>query len=351
MSSNSKFEAIKTKIYLDLLGLSEVVINAVNKLRKSKQQPQCMNGIATLITGGNAGIGRATAEELVKRGSDVVIACRNRATADETATALGQLCPYFDTLGTVEVVDVDLASLNSVRSLISNLSSRQKAFDCIITNSGIMTPPNRIETEDGFESQFQVNFLGHFLLVHELLKNKKPEYERTGQKPPRCVFLSSMAHFGATLEKDLDGDLQAKTRYDPFKCYANSKLCQLLAAKELNRRMNDGSGEFPSGGVAVACHPGIVDTALARQYFKDRVPKLLLPIAAPILDTIFFPGFLKTPKAAAECVLYAATAPAEEVGGKYIQECAVARSSKASEDVVLARRLWKKGKELAGLED
>ena len=209
----------------------------------------------------------------------------------------------------------------------------------------VQTPPHRLETENNLEQQFQVNFLSHFLLVHELLKQAKS----TNTKP-RCVFLSSMTHFGATLEKDLDGDLQARLRYDPFTCYANSKLCQLLAAKEFNRRMNDGgSSEFPTGGTAVAVHPGIVDTDLARQYFKDRVPKVLLPLAAPILNNFFFPVFLKTPQAAAECVLFAATAPADEVGGQYIQDCAVAKSSKSSNDVVLASRLWEKSKELAGL--
>jgi NAD(P)-dependent dehydrogenase (short-subunit alcohol dehydrogenase family) len=308
-----------------------------------------MSGTTTLITGGNAGIGRATAEELVRRGSDVVIACRNQVTAEETALALRQLDPYFDTLGTIEVADVDLASLKSVRSLISTLSSRKKPFDCIIASAGVMTPPVRIETEDGFEKQFQVNYLSQFLLIHDLLKNLMHKYERTGQKPPRCVFLSSMTHVGAALEKDLDNDLQGKISYNPFTCYANSKLCQLLVAKEFDRRMNDNSGEFPAGA-AVACHPGIVNTALARQYFKDQVPKVLLPLASPFLDKLFFPVFLKTPKAAAESVLFAATAPADEVGGKYVQECAVARSSEASNDVVLASRLWKKSKELAGLE-
>ncbi|KAG7670058.1 hypothetical protein Ndes2526B_g06434 [Nannochloris sp. 'desiccata'] len=352
MSSNSsRFDALKRKVYLDLLGLQEVCVNAVNKLRKSKQQSQCMSGTTTLITGGNAGIGRATAEELVRRGSDVVIACRNLVTAEETALALRQLDPYFDTLGTIEIAHVDLASLNSVRSLVSTLSSRKKPFNCIIASAGLMTPPVRLETEDGFENQFQVNYLSHFLLIHELLKISKHEYKRTGQKPPRCVFLSSMTHFGATLEKDLDNNLQGKISYNPFTCYANSKLCQLLAAKEFNRRMNDNSGEFPAGGAAVACHPGIVNTALARQYFKDQVPKVLLPIASPILDNLLFPVFLKTPKGAAECVLFAATAPADEVGGEYVQECAVARSSGASNDVALTSRLWKKSKELAGLEE
>ncbi len=346
-SSSSRFEDFKRKVYLDFLGLQEVCVNAINNLRKIEPPlPQSMAGITTLITGGNAGIGRATAEELVRRGSDVMIACRNHLTAKETAAALSQCSPYFDTgLGTIEIADVDLASLDSVRALISTLTSKKKVFDCIIANGGIMTPPVRLETEDGFEKQFQVNYLSHFLLVHELLKMNKIDKHIENQKPPRVVFLSSMTHFGASLEKDLDGDLQAKVHYDPFKCYANSKLCQLLAAKEFNRRMNDGSDEF-SGGVAVAVHPGIVDTQLARQYFKDQVPKVLLPIASPILDKFFFPVFLKQPKAAAECVLKAVTAPAEEVGGKYIQECEVTRSSKSSNDVVLASRLWEKSREL-----
>ena len=137
----SNVDDLKRKVYLDLLGLHEMCISAVHKLSSRKEKPQPMNG-TTLITGGNAGIGRATAEELVKRGSDIVIACRNRITAEKSASELRQLHPYFDTLGTVEVVDVDLASLKSVRSLISTLSARKKPFDWIIANSGIMVRKN-----------------------------------------------------------------------------------------------------------------------------------------------------------------------------------------------------------------
>jgi len=348
--NSSSFGDIKRKVYLNLLILQEICLNAINKLTKSQQKPQCMSGTTTLITGGNAGIGRATAEELVRRGSNVVIACRNPLTAEETALELRRLDPYFDTLGTVEIAEVDLASLESVRSLVSTISSRKKPFDYIVASAGIMTRPLVLETGDGFEKQFQVNYLSHFLLVHELLQRSKHKYGRTGQKPPRCVFLSSVTHLGATLEKDQVNGLQKNINYNNHStCFANSKLCQLLAAKEFNRRMNDNSGEFPVGA-ALACHPGLVDTEMARKFFKDKVPKVLLPIVSLFFDKIFFPFFLKTPKAATECVLFAATAPANEVGGKYVEECAVVRSSGASNDVVLASRLWEKSKELAGLK-
>lgn len=128
----------------------------------------------------------------------------------------------------------------------------------------------------------QVNYLSHFLLVHELLRLSKSEYTARSIRP-RCVFLSSLTHYGGTLDTDLDKDLQAKESYNGFKSYANSKLCQLLVAKEFNRQM-DGEGMFPAG-TATACHPGIVDTALARQYFLGELPMSLRPFAAPLLES------------------------------------------------------------------
>ena len=199
-----------------------------------------------------------------------------------------------------------------------------------------------------------MNYLSHFLLVRELLQQSQ---YTTKKIQPRCVFLTSLTHYCATLAKDLQpggGDLQGTQSYDPFKQYANSKLCQLIAAKEFHRRMNaplddasssSSSSNYPKGA-AVAVHPGIVDTELARGFFNNGIPKLLHPVLMPFLERVVYPIFLKTPKAAAECVLYACTAPGDVVGGKYVVEGRVAKSSAASDDVLLAHRLWEKSEEL-----
>ena len=160
---NFCFEDFKTKTYLNLLGLAEVlqngIVNFTEKLglRRAPSLPTSLPGCA-LITGGNAGVGRATAEELVKRGSNVVLACRNQQAAETAATELRQLHPYNNScpLGSVEVLNLDLASLASVKMAVNTLVGKKKVFDIILCNAGIMAPPERLESEDGMEQQFQV---------------------------------------------------------------------------------------------------------------------------------------------------------------------------------------------------
>lgn len=173
---NFNLEDFKTKTYLNFLGLSEVLHNALANLKDKlrigghSSGPLCLPGCA-LITGGNAGVGRATAEELVKRGSDVVLACRNHAAAESAAAELRQLIPYTSCprLGSVEILDLDLASLKSVKKAVKALIGRKKVFDYIICNAGIMAPPARLETEDGLEQQFQVIIIIH---IHFLISSR-----------------------------------------------------------------------------------------------------------------------------------------------------------------------------------
>lgn len=127
--------------------------------------------------------------------------------------------------------------------------------------------------------------------------------------------------------------------------YADTKLANLVSTIELQRRFERGGGSPDS---AVAVHPGLVDTALARGFFRGEVPAILRPLLVPLLDTVFFPFFLRTPQAAARTVLYAATAPADAVAGQYVSGLRVARHAARADDPVLAARLWSASCELTG---
>ena len=364
----SSLEEFKTSMYLNFLGFTEVVLNTFDifkhrwmGIKRHTNKPSDLSGTCALITGSNAGVGKATAEELVRRGSNVVLACRDLDKAVAVAKELETVQPYYDTRGSVQVVKVDLSSLDSVKDFISHLVNEKKKtvlFDYIILNAGIMAPPKRMESVDGYELQFQVNFLSHFVIAHELLRRQRQHYIDKKIRP-RCVFLTSLTHHGATLKKDLSGDLQALGQYNAFKCYSNSKLAQVLAAKEFHRRMTEeGSGgggrkkranAFPPGS-ATALHPGIVQTYLAQQFFINALPSVIRPVAAPIFEKYIFPLVLREPRDAAEIVVYAATAPDSVVGGKYVQDGVVVPSSAASNDPVLAKELWIKAETLGGVD-
>ena len=176
------------------------------------------DGRRAIITGGNTGLGYSTAVELARHGAIVVLACRDQAKADQAALALRKEVPGAK----VEVALLDLASLASVRSFAVAELARPEPLDLLINNAGIMTPPKRRETADGFEQQFGINVLGHFALTGLLLPKlqaRAAKVDATGgliageHVPPRVVFLSSVAHRRGTLHFD---DLQFTRRYSPL---------------------------------------------------------------------------------------------------------------------------------------
>ncbi|EIE23919.1 NAD(P)-binding protein, partial [Coccomyxa subellipsoidea C-169] len=203
-----------------------------------------------IITGGNAGIGLSTAEAIARQGGKVVLACRSLARGKSAAQAIAQKIGQSDKVHKIEVRELDLASLESVRSFARAFNKEQRRLDVLICNAGIMAPPERQQTADGLELQFQVNYLGHWLLAHELLNDLGT----------RLIFLSSTTHRAGKLDF---GNLQLEHGYSGFKGYANSKLATLLAAKEFQRHFNRQVASSRKD-VAVAVHPGLVDTKLAR---------------------------------------------------------------------------------------
>jgi NAD(P)-dependent dehydrogenase (short-subunit alcohol dehydrogenase family) len=211
---------------------------------------QNLQGKTYLVTGGSAGIGLATVRQLASQGATVVIACRNLSQGEAAkAELLAQ-----GLRGTIDVLELDLAELASVRRFAAKFEPKYARLDGLVNNAGVMNTPQQ-KTKDGFEMQFGVNHLGHFLLTELLLPLLKKSV------PARIVNLSSCYHDKAMgREGRIDfNDLQFENRkYDGWVSYAQSKLANLLYAKELAERLAG------SGVTAVSVHPGWVRTNLIR---------------------------------------------------------------------------------------
>ncbi len=203
-----------------------------------------LSGRVVVITGGNSGIGLEAAKAVAGKNARVIIASRDPARA---ATAVEEIRAQRND-AQVEVVALDLASLASVRTCAQELGRRCERIDVLINNAGVMAIPRR-DTEDGFETQFGTNHLGHFALTALLFPQLK------AASGARVVTVASLAHHFGFINFF---NLHSALFYDPFFAYAQSKLANLLFTYELDRRCR-------AAGIAlgaVACHPGISDTNL-----------------------------------------------------------------------------------------
>jgi NAD(P)-dependent dehydrogenase (short-subunit alcohol dehydrogenase family) len=273
-----------------------------------------MTGTVVLITGGNAGIGLETAVALARRGARVVITSRD-ATRGEIAR--DEIARRSES-GSVDVMHLDLASFSSVRAFAAAFLDRYDRLDVLIENAGLVLG-RRSVTEDGNETTFQVNHLGHFLLT-DLLRERL-----VASAPARVVVVTSDAHKSARGGLDFD-DLQSERRYRSFSVYSKTKLANILFTRELARQL-DGTG------VTVNCvHPGFV----ASRFGRDGDTGVLGSIAMPLLRP-----FALSPEQGAQTSVYVASDPAVDgITGAYWVKCAPVTPSDAALDDVAARRLW-----------
>ncbi len=291
-------------------------------------------GKRIFITGANSGVGYAAAVELARRGAVVVLACRNAERGAAALTRLKADAPGPDSAADrAELVELDLASLASVRRVAEAELARGLALDVLVNNAGVMAPPKREETKDGFEIQFGTNVLGHFALTCLLV----PALRRA-TTAARVVTLSSIAHKRAKIDFD---DLQATKKYSPMGAYQQSKLGDLMFAFELERRFRAGK----MGMLSIPVHPGVAESNL----FKS----------APSFFPAIVRTFLNTQLDGAIPTLFAATSP-EAKGGVYygsqglmemrggdVGEAVVAPQGR---DEAVQRRLWLVCEELTGVE-
>jgi NAD(P)-dependent dehydrogenase (short-subunit alcohol dehydrogenase family) len=263
-----------------------------------------LSGKRILITGASAGLGVETARALAAHGAQVVGAVRDPAKG-EAATA--QVRADAANGGGLELIQLDLASLASVRAAADKLVADGRPFDVVIANAGVMATPFG-HTADGFETQFGTNHLGHFVFVNRIASLIAPG--------GRLVNLSSAGHRFADV--DLDDPNFERTPYDPMLAYGHSKTANVLFAVEFDRRHKD------RGIRAAAVHPGAIHTELGRHMGPEMLEKLIDSLNAQLAEAGEPPFQFKTiPQGAATSVWAGAVASGDEVGGRYCEDCHV----------------------------
>ncbi len=284
-----------------------------------------LTGKTAIVTGANIGIGLETARALAAKGATVILACRNLEKAKTAQADIQQSVQGAK----LEIMQLDLADLDSVRQFAANFASKYQHLNILVNNAGVMGPP-LTKTKDGFEVQFGANHLGHFALTGLLL-------EKLMQTPgARVVCVSSAVERGANIDFE---NLNAEKSYSPFAAYGQSKLSNLLFCYELGRR-------FKQAGVnslATAAHPGWTASNL-----QQNAPqfKFLNPI------------FAQTPIWGALPSLYAATS-GDVQNGEYFGPNGFlemkggpkrVKSTPRSHDLELAKKLWDVSESLTGVE-
>ncbi|MGC1303419.1 MAG: SDR family NAD(P)-dependent oxidoreductase [Caulobacteraceae bacterium] len=289
-------------------------------------------GKRALVTGVSAGIGVETARALAAHGAEVVGTARDLDKARRAAADVRGL----------ELVEVDLANLASVRACADKLLADGRPFDLIIANAGVMATPFG-KTTDGFETQFGTNHLGHFVLVNRIA----PLLKSGG----RLVMLASSGHRYSDVNLEDPGF--EHTEYTPMGAYGRSKTANILFAVEFDHRHKD------RGVRATAVHPGGIQTELARHLDPGVISQMIERINAdrPEGEAAF--EWKTVPQGAATSVWAGVVAPAELVGGHYCEDCHVSQLTDAGMnaregvrayalDPDRARALWAKSEEMVG---
>jgi NAD(P)-dependent dehydrogenase (short-subunit alcohol dehydrogenase family) len=299
-----------------------------------------LTGKRFLVTGVSAGLGVETARVLVAHGADVVGAARSLDKAERATAAVKDAAKAGG--GSLELVEIDLASLASVRTCADALLADGRKFDVVIANAGVMACPLG-KTEEGFEIQFGTNHLGHFVLI-----NRIASLINGGG---RLVNLSSAGHRYADV--DLEDPNFDSTPYAEFVAYGRSKTANILFAVEFDRRHRD------RGVRATAVHPGGIHTELSRHMTEGAIEALTQGINTALADA-GKPAFrYKTiPQGAATSVWAAVVAPANAVGAHYCEDCRVAEAAEGpglrggvqpyALDPEHAKALWAKSEEMVG---
>ncbi len=297
-----------------------------------------LSGKRVLVTGASAGLGVETARALVAHGASVVGAARDLGKARDATAAVRAAAKNGATL---ELIELDLASLKSVRAASDRLVKDGRPFDAVIANAGVMATPKG-KTADGFETQFGTNHLGHFVFVNRIASLIKPG--------GRLVNLSSAGHRFSDV--DLDDPNFERTDYAPFVAYGRSKTANVLFAVEFDRRHK------ARGVRAAAVHPGGIQTELGRHMTPELIQQMMTSInqARPAGAAPF--EFKTIPQGAATTVWAGFVADADAVGGRYCEDCHVGVLNPDPNirdgvrtyaiDPERAKALWAKSEEMVG---
>jgi NAD(P)-dependent dehydrogenase (short-subunit alcohol dehydrogenase family) len=278
-----------------------------------------LDGRTCLVTGATSGIGLATAQGLAALGAHVVMVGRDAARAEQARRQV------IEKSGNdrVDVLLGDLSSLAGIRGLADAFLARYPALQVLVNNAGTVELSRQL-TVDGFEKTFAVNHLAYFLLTNLLLPRLRES------APARIVNVASEAHRIGRLDL---GDLQSEKGYAAMRVYGTSKLLNLLFTVELAERLAG------SGVTANSLHPGAVSTRLGTQ--NGALARLLIGLLKPF--------FLTPEQGAANSIYVAAAEELEGVSGKYFVKQKAVLPSRRSRRRGLARRVWARSSEMAGL--
>lgn len=286
---------------------------------KGSDNPKQLTGKTVVITGANTGIGKATATDLAKREAKVIICCRDKSRAEKAVQDIKNESNNHD----VTFALLDLASFNSVRKCAEELNQKVDKIDFLINNAGIMMCP-AWKTEDGFDMQMGTNHFGHFLFTELVLPLMQKSIE-TGHHP-RIVIVSSIAHGWASKGLSFD-DINFERNFSTAQAYAESKLANILHAKELAERLD--------GNISVyALHPGVISTELGR-HITEWFPRPFKSLANKLAHFV-----LKDPFHGAQTTLYCTLEDSiERQSGLYYSDCNVKTPKRQGQDMEAARML------------
>jgi NAD(P)-dependent dehydrogenase (short-subunit alcohol dehydrogenase family) len=299
-------------------------------------------GRRVVLTGANSGIGYPAARELARAGASVVLACRDAEKGNRALARLRHEVPDAK----VELGVLDLASLASVRAFAARELERGLPLDLLLNNAGVMAPPKRLETLDGFELQFGTNVLGHFALTALLLPALERAAADAQPQMPRVVFVASIAHKRGRLDFD---DLQSTRNYSPMKSYQQTKLADLMLAFEMDRRLKAAGSRI----LCNAAHPGVANTNLFQPVGRPALERSMRQVVGHLIGAL-----LNSDEEGALPMLYAAVAPGARGGGYYgpqgFQEMrggdvGEAKVAPQALDQAAAARLWSVCEQLTGV--
>ena len=270
-----------------------------------------------VVTGASAGIGAATVVEIARKGYDVALTGRSAERLEEVA----ERCRASG--ATARTYAVDVAELDSVRDLAKQLLTDWPRIDVLVNNAALVTQSRHL-TPDGYEQVFAVNHLAPYLLTRML------EERLVESAPSRVVVVASDAYKFDQLDPD---DYMSEGRWNPMKVYGRSKLCNLLFAVELQKRLE-------GTGVAVSTvHPGFVSTSLGRD---NRIAAVALKLIKPLI---------RTPEKGARTSVALATEELGAAGGaRFHVDGKVVELDPRATDPVMAKRLWDDSARMVGLE-
>lgn len=318
--------------YLLPASLVGTVVGAFVLLKDSMHGGLCsskavLQGKTAIVTGANTGLGKETALDLARRGARVILACRDEAACEDAAREI-----RGETLNPRVVARrLDLASLASVRDFAAHINQDEENVHILVNNAAVMRCPHST-TADGFEMQFGVNHLGHFLLTNLLLDKLR------ASAPSRVVTVSSLAQVAACLDlSDLNWE---RRKYDPKLAYCDSKLANVLFSLELSKKLQG------TGVTANSVNPGVCNTSLGRHTGMHKSA-----FSSSVLGPFFW-LVVRSPRLGAQpSINLAVSEELGDVSGRYFDGMRQVDPGTKGNDEEMARQLWEASARLVGLHD